>query len=163
MPGFSSGIANVSKDEQRHIGFGVKVLSELLAEGKPGYEENRAAVVELLRETLPFGVSVFTPPGWDREYTECYGFTVEEIFAFGLKLIRQRWRTIGFPTREMPPGVFPLDHDMWEEEIAQNQVKLLEAGVIGQPGLVEPQASPELQRLFFDITARPADPAAANG
>ena len=31
MPGFSSGMANVSRDEQRHIGFGVKVLSELLA------------------------------------------------------------------------------------------------------------------------------------
>ena len=35
MPGFSSGMANVSRDEQRHIGFGVKVLSELLAEGAP--------------------------------------------------------------------------------------------------------------------------------
>ena len=112
MPGFSSGMANVSKDEQRHIGFGVKVLSELLAEGSPGWEENRAAVVELLRETLPFGVAVFTPPNWDREYTECYGFSLEDIFAFGLKLIRQRWRTIGFPTEEMPPGVFPFDHDM---------------------------------------------------
>ena len=36
MPGFSDGMANVSRDEQRHIGFGVKVLSELLAEGVPG-------------------------------------------------------------------------------------------------------------------------------
>ena len=119
MPGFSSGMENVSKDEQRHIGFGVKVLSELLGEGNPGWEENRAAVVELLRETLPYGVAVFTPPNWDREYTECYGFTLEDIFAFGLKLIRQRWRTIGFPTEEMPPGVFPFDHEMSEEEIAE--------------------------------------------
>src|ERR1041384_2745928 len=36
MPGFSEGMGNVSRDEQRHIGFGVKVLSELLGEGKPG-------------------------------------------------------------------------------------------------------------------------------
>ena len=35
MPGFSAGMANVSRDEQRHIGFGVKVLSELLAEDAP--------------------------------------------------------------------------------------------------------------------------------
>ena len=35
MPGFSAGMANVSRDEQRHIGFGVKVLSELLADGTP--------------------------------------------------------------------------------------------------------------------------------
>ena len=34
MPGFSAGMANVSRDEQRHIGFGVKVLSELLAESR---------------------------------------------------------------------------------------------------------------------------------
>ena len=36
MPGFSEGMVNVSRDEQRHIGFGVKVLSELLGEGAPG-------------------------------------------------------------------------------------------------------------------------------
>ena len=99
MPGFSAGMANVSKDEQRHIGFGVKVLSELLAEGSPGWEENRAAVVELLRETLPYGLAVFTPPNWDRAYTECYGFSLEDIFAFGLKLIRQRWRDDRLPDR----------------------------------------------------------------
>jgi ribonucleotide reductase beta subunit family protein with ferritin-like domain len=163
MPGFSAGMENVSKDEQRHIGFGVKVLSELLAEGSPGWEENRAAVVELLRETLPYGVAVFTPPDWNREYTECYGFSVEEIFAFGLKLIRQRWRTIGFPTEEMPAGVFPFDPTMSEEEIAANQIKLLWAGVVGEPGAVEPQASPELQRIFFDIIARSADTSVANG
>jgi hypothetical protein len=152
-------MANVSRDEQRHIGFGVKVLAELLAES----QECKDAVVELLRETLPYGVAVFTPPEWDREYTECYGFTLEDIFAFGLKLIRQRWRTIGFPTEEMPPGVFPFDQSMSEDEIAANQIKLLEAGVVGEPGAVAPQSSPELQRLFFDIVARSADPAAANG
>ena len=163
MPGFSSGMANVSQDEQRHIGFGVKVLSELLGEGKPGWEENRAAVVELLRETLPYGVAVFTPPNWDREYTRCYGFELEDIFAFGLKLIRQRWRTIGFPTEEMPPGVFPFDHEMAEDEIATNQLKMLEAGIVGEPGRVETKSSPELQRMFFEITARSANPKAANG
>ncbi len=30
MPGFSEGMHNVSRDEQRHIGFGVKTLAELL-------------------------------------------------------------------------------------------------------------------------------------
>src|SRR5687768_7411297 len=30
MPGFSRGMTNVSRDEQRHIGFGVKVLTELV-------------------------------------------------------------------------------------------------------------------------------------
>jgi ribonucleotide reductase beta subunit family protein with ferritin-like domain len=163
MPGFSEGMANVSRDEQRHIGFGVKVLSELLDEGVPGWEENRAAVVELLREVLPYGPAVFSPPGMDREYTECYGFSLEDIFAFGLKLIRQRWRTIGFPTEEMPPGVFPFPAEDSEDEVAERQVKMMMAGVIGSPDGPAPDSSPETQRLYFDLIARVADPAAANG
>jgi hypothetical protein len=159
MPGFSSGIANVSRDEQRHIGFGVKVLSELLASS----EECKAAVVELLRETVPYGPAVFYPPNMDREYTECYGFSLEDIFAFGLKLIRQRWRTIGYPTEEMPPGVFPFDPEASEEEIAERQVKLMMAGILGPPDGPRPESTPELQRLYFDIVQRVANPNAANG
>jgi ribonucleotide reductase small subunit len=162
MPGFSAGIANVSRDEQRHIGFGVKVLSELLKEGAPGWEENRAAVTELLREALPYGPAVFYPPNFDRSYTECYGFSLEDIFAFGLKLIRQRWRTIGYPTEEMPPGVFPFDPEASAEEVAKNQVRLMEAGILGPPDLT-PEATPETQRLYFDVVKRAADTGAANG
>jgi Ribonucleotide reductase, small chain len=162
LPGFSEGIANVSKDEQRHIGFGVKVLSELLDPARPQGEECRAAVVELLRETLPYGPAVFTPPGLDRAYTECYGFTLEDIFAFGLKLIRQRWRAIGYPTEEMPPGVFPFDPEASEEEVAERQVKLMMGGILGQPE-GRPDSSPELQRLHFDVISRVVDPQAANG
>jgi hypothetical protein len=162
MPGFSSGIANVSRDEQRHIGFGVKVLSELLREGAPGYEECRAAVVELLREVLPYGPAVFHPPNMDRSYTECYGFSLEDIFAFGLKLIRQRWRTIGYPIEEMPPGVFPFDPEKSPEEIAENQVKLMMGGILGPPDSI-PQSSPELQRLYFDVIERVVNTKAANG
>jgi len=163
MPGFSAGIANVSRDEQRHIGFGVKVLSELLDPGRPQGEECRAAVIELLQEVLPYGPAVFSPPNLDREYTECFGFSLEDIFAFGLKLIRQRWRTIGYPTEEMPPGTFPFDPEMPAEEVAERQVKLMMAGVLGPPDGPEPDASPDVQRLYFDLITRVADPAAANG
>jgi hypothetical protein len=163
MPGFSAGMGNVSKDEQRHIGFGVKVLSELLAPSHPASEESRAAVVELLRETLPYGPAVFYPPNFDRSYTECYGFSLEDIFSFGLKLIRQRWRTIGFPTEEMPPGVFPFDPDADERTVAERQVKMMEAGVLGPPDAPGPDTSPEVQRLYFDMVKRSANPAAASG
>jgi len=163
MPGFSAGMSNVSRDEQRHIGFGVKVLSELLGEGAPGWEENRAAVTDLLREVLPYGPAVFYPPNMDRAYTECYGFSLEDIFAFGLKMIRQRWRTIGYPTEEMPPGVFPFDHTAGEREIAENQVKMMMAGILGPPDGPTPDSSPEMQRIYFDLVSRVANPKAANG
>ncbi len=164
MPGFSAGMANVSRDEQRHIGFGVKVLSELLAPSHPAGEECRAAVVELLREVLGYTPAVFRPPNLDRAYTECYGFTLEDIFAFGLKLVRQRWRTIGFPIEEMPPGVFPFDPDKNAEEVAADQVRLMLGGIIGPVGAGDaPSHDPELMRLWFDVTARSADPTAAGG
>ena len=59
MPGFSEGMHNVSRDEQRHIGFGVKVLSDCFRET----DECKAAVAEILREVMPYSVAVFTPPG----------------------------------------------------------------------------------------------------
>jgi hypothetical protein len=158
MPGFSSGMVNVSRDEQRHIGFGVKVLSELLAES----DECKAAVVELLREVMRYSVAVFVPPNWDRRYTEEYGFTLEQIFAFGLRLVRQRWRMIGYPIEEMPPGVFPFDHTKPEEEIAARQIKLLQAGIVGEP-TESPDASPETQQLYFDLIARAANTESVNG
>ncbi len=104
MPGFSEGMANVSRDEQRHIGFGVKVLSECFAES----EECKHAVAELLREVMPHSLGVFTPPNWDLEYTRCYGFEMEDIFAFGLRSIQTKWRATGYPIEEMP-GVLPID------------------------------------------------------
>src|SRR5438552_1481704 len=58
MPGFSEGMHNVSRDEQRHIGFGVKTLSECLRET----DEWKAAVVEVLREDLPWSLAVYGRP-----------------------------------------------------------------------------------------------------
>ena len=158
MPGFSEGMQNVSRDEQRHIGFGVKVLSELLAES----DECRAAVRELLLEVMPFSLAVFVPPdGVNREYTRCYGFEMEDIFAFGMRSVLTKWRAIGYPMEDMP-GVFPVDTSLPEEEIARRQIRLLEARVMGAPHPA-PDSSPEIQRLFFDVVARSADATAVNG
>ena len=158
MPGFSSGMANVSRDEQRHIGFGVKVLTELLAES----DECKAAVSELLLEVMPYSLAVMVPPGFDREYTRCYGFELEDIYAFGLRSISTKWRAIGYPLEEMPPAVFPVDHTLRPEEVAARQIAMLEAGVLGEPN-GRPDSSPEVQRLFFDVIARSADPRAVDG
>ena len=92
---------------------------------------------------------------------KCWGFTLEDIFGFGLKLIKQRWKTIGFPLEEMPSDVWPFDHDMPVEEIARRQVKLLLAGVTGEPN-DRPDSSTEIQELLFDMTSRTANTAAAD-
>ena len=157
LPGFTEGMANVSRDEQRHIGFGVKVLSELFEET----DECKAAVHELLLEVMPYVAAVFTPPNFDREYTRCYGFEMEDIFEFGMKSVLTKWRAIGWPLEEMP-GVFPVDYSLPHSELAKRQIKLLEARVIGEPN-PHPDSSPEVQRLFFDLVARSADTSVVNG
>jgi 1,2-phenylacetyl-CoA epoxidase catalytic subunit len=158
MPGFSSGMENVSRDEQRHIGFGVKVLTELLAES----DECKAAVRELLLEIMPYSLAVFVPPsGLNREYTRCYGFEMEDIFAFGMKSVLTKWRAIGYPMEDMP-GVFPVDHSLEPKEIAARQIRLLESHVMGEPH-PSPDTSPDVQRLYFDVIARSADSKAVNG
>jgi ribonucleotide reductase beta subunit family protein with ferritin-like domain len=153
MPGFSEGMHNVARDEQRHIGFGVKVLSELLAES----DECKAAVDEILREMLPYLSSVFIPPDWDEEYTRCYGFTLEEIFAFGMRSVEMKWKAIGYPMTEMAAGIYPFDPEMPHNVRADRQLKLLRAGVLGPPDLVPVQSSPEVQEIYFDVVARSAN------
>ena len=58
-------------------------------------EECKQAVHALLLEVMPYSVAVFTPPGWDLDYTRCYGFELEDIFAFGLRSVRTKWRATG--------------------------------------------------------------------
>jgi 1,2-phenylacetyl-CoA epoxidase catalytic subunit len=157
MPGFNEGMANVSRDEQRHIGFGVKVLAECFAES----DECKEAVRELLLEVLPFSVAVFTPPAWDLDYTRCYGFELEDIFAFGLRSVRTKWRATGYPMEEMP-GVLPVDPELAPEEVARRQITLMKAGVMGEPN-GRPDASPDVQRLYFDIVCRVARADALDG
>src|SRR5215213_7231441 len=78
LPAFRAGMRNVSLDEQRHIGFGVKLLRDLAP-------EDPDAVADLLRDVLQHTVGVFAPPGWDRRYSECFGFTLEEIYEEGAR------------------------------------------------------------------------------
>ena len=98
LPAFRAGMRNVSLDEQRHIGFGVKLLRDLATED-PDVPE---AIAELLREVLPYTVGVFAPPNWDRRYSECFGFTLEEIYEEGAKSFESKLRAAGLPVEDLP-------------------------------------------------------------
>jgi ribonucleotide reductase beta subunit family protein with ferritin-like domain/putative sterol carrier protein len=151
LPGFRSGMENVSKDEQRHIGFGVKLLADLVAEDP----DCKPAVAELLREVTSFAVAVFVPPGWNREYTECFGFTLEEIFAEGTQSLETKLRSAGLPVEELP-GVLPFPPDISAEERAQRAIALLHAGVLGEKN-GPPSRDPEIMELLFDSVKRSID------
>jgi hypothetical protein len=158
MPGFTEGMHNVSRDEQRHIGFGVKTLAECFRES----EECKAAVAEILREVMRYSMAVFVPPGWDLSYTRCYGFELEDIFAFGMRSVESKWKAAGYPMDEMPPDVYPFDLSMPHEERARRAIALMRAGVAGEP-VPNPDSSPEVQALLFDVIARSAQKDVVNG
>jgi ribonucleotide reductase beta subunit family protein with ferritin-like domain len=151
LPGFSFGMEKVSRDEQRHIGFGVKVLSELFAES----DECKDAASEVLREVLPYTLAVMVPPGWDERYTTEYGFTLEDIYAFGMRSVEQKWRATGYPLDEHPPGIYPFDPEMPHRERAERQIKLLKAGILGEPN-GKPKCDPEVEKILFEVIARSA-------
>jgi 1,2-phenylacetyl-CoA epoxidase catalytic subunit len=158
MPGFSEGMGNVSRDEQRHIGFGVKALSEMFAES----QECKQAVMELLREVLPYSIAVFVPPGWDERYTTEYGFSLVDIYSFAMRSVEAKWRAAGFPLDEMSPDIYPFDPDMPHEQRAANQIVLLRGGVLGEPN-GRPDSSSETQRILFDVMSRSAVTEGLNG
>ena len=66
------------------------------------------------------------------------------------------------PVEEMPPGVSPVDFSLSPEERVERIVKLMQAGVVGEPN-DHPQSSPEIQRLYFDTVERSVDHSAVDG
>ncbi len=89
-------MGNVANDEQRHIAFGVKILSDLVAEDP----ECKDAVAELLREALRYAVALFIPPNWDLSYIECFGSALEDLYEAGLSSLQSKLRAAGLSLEE---------------------------------------------------------------
>jgi hypothetical protein len=151
LPGFREGMRNVSLDEQRHIGFGVKLLSDLVAEDP----ECKDAVAELLRETVNYSLGVFVPPDWDRRYAECFGFTLEDIYEYGAISFDSKLRAAGLPVEDLPGLAYP--HDLPPRQRAERALRLLQAGLVGEK-VGPPARDPEAIAMLFDSVRRAVDP-----
>src|SRR4051812_44115757 len=151
LPGFRAGMHKVALDEQRHIGFGVKLLHDLAAED-PGVPD---AGADLVREVLPYSLAVFIPPGWDRSYTECFGFTLEDIYTEAARSFEQKLRAAGLALESLPgPSPFPLE--LSARERAEYGLSMLRAGFLGPPNGAPPR-DPQAMQLLFGAVARAVD------
>ena len=151
LPGFRGGMRHVAFDEQRHIAFGVKLLRDLAAEDP----EVPDAVADLLREVLPYSAAVFVPPGWDRRYSEVFGFTVEEIFDHAGRSFESKLRAAGMPLESLP-GPIPYPYDLEPTERARRGIAMLQAGLLGEGNGATPR-DPETMELLFDSLRRGVD------
>ncbi len=152
LPGFRAGMENVAADEQRHIGFGVKLLSDLAQT-----DEARAAVAELLREIVPWLAWVFAPPRWDERYLTVFGFSFDRIGEDGASSMETKLRMAGLPLESLPgPEIIPTD--LPPVERARRGKKLAQAGVIG-PRHGPAKRDPETMELLFDQIRRSVNPA----
>jgi hypothetical protein len=152
LPGFRAGMENVAADEQRHIGFGVKLLSDLAAHD----EEARAAVAELLREVMPPLAWVFAPPNWDERYLTVFGFSYDRIGAEGAGSLETKLRSAGLAIEELPgPQILPVD--LSPVERSRRGLALARAGIIG-PRNGPAKRDPETMALLFDQIRRSVNP-----
>ncbi len=155
LPGFRAGIHNVSRDEQRHIAFGVKMIADLVREDP----ECQPAIEELLREVLPYTTAVLVPPGWDERYVTSFGFSLSDIFAHGAESMESRLRAAGIDVMSMRIG---LPFDISPAERARRALVMLRAGYLGEPnGRVTPVA--EATEMLFDGVVRTLNASVAPG
>jgi ribonucleotide reductase beta subunit family protein with ferritin-like domain len=156
LPAFRTGMRHVALDEQRHIGFGVKLLRDLAAEDP---DEVPAAVADILREVTPFSLAVLVPPNWDRRYTECFGFTLERIYEEGARSMESKLRAAGMPLDSLPgPQIMPVDLPVPDR--ARRGIAMLQAGFLGAKN-GPPARDPEAMEMLFDSVRRAVDPRTA--
>jgi hypothetical protein len=153
LPAFRQGMQNIAADEQRHIGFGVKLLSDLKREDPVGVPK---AVAALLREVTRYTAQVLMPPGWDESYITVFGATYDEVGVEGLTSMTTKLRSAGLAADTLPgpallpPGLAPI-------EVSQRGRALAQAGIIGvREG--PSKRDPETVALLFDTIRRQVNP-----
>jgi Ribonucleotide reductase, small chain/SCP-2 sterol transfer family len=153
LPAFREGMKNIAADEQRHIGFGVKLLADLNREDPIGVPK---AVASILRQVTRYTAQVLMPPGWDERYITVFGATYDEVGVEGLTSMTTKLRSAGLALETLPgppllpPGLSPL-------EVSQRGRALAKAGVIGvREGPSD--RDPETLAMLFDTIRRQVNP-----
>jgi putative sterol carrier protein len=153
LPAFREGMKNIAADEQRHIGFGVKLLADLNREDPVGVPK---AVAQILRQVTRYTAQVLMPPGWDERYITVFGATYDEVAVEGLTSMTTKLRSAGLAVETLPgppllpPGLSPL-------EVSQRGRALAKAGVIGVREAPSDR-DPETLAMLFDTIRRQVNP-----
>jgi hypothetical protein len=151
LPGLREGLRHVAVDEERHVTFGTGLLGELITSSS----EARQAAVALLNRAVPWVVGVFVPPNMDRSYVECFGFSLEEIYASGLESLESTLGALGIDPVEIRLLAWD-NRTLAYEERASRLITLIETGILGDD-TKDPTPNEEALEILFDGTTRAVD------
>jgi ribonucleotide reductase beta subunit family protein with ferritin-like domain len=153
LPAFREGMENIASDEQRHIGFGVKLLSDLNREDPVRVPK---AVAQILREVTRYTAQVLMPPGWDESYLTVFNYTFDKVGVEGLASMTTKLRSAGLAVESLP-GPPLLPPGLSNLEISQRGRALAKAGIVGvREG---PSArDPETLAMLFDTIRLQVNP-----
>jgi hypothetical protein len=151
LPGLTEGLRHIAVDEERHVTFGTGLLGELITFSN----DAREAAVGLLNRSVPWLVGVFVPPNMDRSYVECFGFTLEEIYASGLERLESILESLGIEPTEIRLLAWD-DRTQTYMERAARLITLIETGVLGDD-TKDPAPNDQALEILFDGTTRAVD------
>jgi hypothetical protein len=142
FPGFARGILLISRDESRHIAFGIQLLRELVSKDRRCKE----AAIEMLNRVLAWAAGVLAPPENDWSYITCLGYTPQEVFTFGLRSLSTKLRRAGIDPHEVSE-LAKLGLDDPFDVQAQRTITFIEGGVLGTDG--PPHVNEETMEVIF--------------
>src|SRR5271167_2144759 len=153
LPAFREGMEKIAADEQRHIGFGVKLLADLNREDPVGVPK---AVAHILGDVTRYTAQVLMPPGWDESYVTVFNSTLDEVGVEGLTSMTTKLRSAGLAAETLP-GPALLPPGLSQIEVTRRGRALAKAAVIG---VREGPSSrdPETVALLFDTLRRQVNP-----
>ncbi len=99
LPAFRLGMEKIAADEQRHIGFGVKILSDLKREDPVNVPR---AVAGILRDVMRYSAQVLMPPGWDERYITVFNSSFDEVGVEGVTSLTTKLRSAGLAVETLP-------------------------------------------------------------
>lgn len=91
FPAFRDGFTNVTRDESRHVQFGVLFLRDAIAIAPA----SAAAIKETVLASIPAVLATLEPPDGNDAYYEAFGFTRESVSTWALDSLRRKLRAVG--------------------------------------------------------------------
>lgn len=79
FPGLREGFTHVTRDESRHVGFGVLLLRDAIAADPAA----AGVIAETVLQSIPAAVATLEPPGGDERYYTAFGYTRESVAVPG--------------------------------------------------------------------------------